>query len=50
MRDPESGKIIRRTSYRAPEPAAAEETPDAELLEDPEIPAAPAENDVKGAE
>ena len=53
MRDPESGKIIRRTSYRAPEPAAAEETPDAELLEDPEIPAAPAspaENDAKGAE
>mgnify|MGYP003294739044 FL=1 len=53
MRDPESGKIIRRTSYRAPEPAAAGEAPDAELLEDPEIPAAPAapsENDAKGAE
>lgn len=53
MRDPESGKIIRRTSYRAPEPAAAGEVPDAELLEDPEIPAAPAapsENDAKGAE
>ncbi|MBR5313482.1 MAG: electron transport complex subunit E [Clostridia bacterium] len=50
MRDPESGKIIRRTSYRAPEPVTDGEAPDAELLEDPEIPAAPAENDAKGAE
>ena len=51
MRDPETGKIIRRSSFRAPEPVPADgEGPDAELLEDPEIPAVPAENDGKGAE
>ncbi|MBQ9718200.1 MAG: electron transport complex subunit E [Clostridia bacterium] len=51
MKDPATGTIIRRSSYREPVPAegepAAEEL---ELLEDPEIPESPAENNEKGAE
>ena len=49
MRDPVSGKIIRRSSYREPVPAEGEPHTE-EILEDPEIPAVPAENEEKGAE
>ena len=47
MKDPVSGKVIRRSSYR--EPAPAEDTAE-EILEDPELPAEKTENDEKGAE
>ena len=47
MKDPVSGKVIRRSSYR--EPVPAEDTAE-EVLEDPELPAEKAENDEKGAE
>ena len=48
MKDPATGKIIRRSSYHEPVPVPAEgETPAEEILEDPEI---PAENTEKGAE
>lgn len=49
MKDPVTGKVIRRSSYREPVPAEGE-TRTEELLEDPEIPETPADKNEKGAE
>ncbi len=50
MKDPVSGKVIRRSSYREPVPAEGAEEAGTKILEDPQLPAESAETTGKGAE